>query len=93
MTLRTGMVGPGRMGLTHIERIHSVISGGRVTAVSDINPAQAERVASDFDQFSWALKPTWTSLRARRKKFWWCCSSWPGLSHTSSTRSTRALKP
>jgi myo-inositol 2-dehydrogenase/D-chiro-inositol 1-dehydrogenase len=54
MTLRIGMIGPGRMGLTHIERIHSVISGGRVTAVSDINPAQAEKVAADIGATAFA---------------------------------------
>ena len=33
MTLRIGMIGPGGMGQAHIERIHSVIAGGRVVAV------------------------------------------------------------
>ncbi len=48
MTLRIGMIGPGRMGLTHIDRIHSVISGGRVTAVTDINPDHSANVAADL---------------------------------------------
>ena len=37
MTLRIGMIGPGGMGQAHIERIHTVIAGGRVVAVSDVN--------------------------------------------------------
>lgn len=46
MTLRIGMIGPGGMGQAHIDRIHSVISGGRVTGVSDINQANADAVAA-----------------------------------------------
>lgn len=45
MTLRIGMVGPGGMGQAHIERIHTVLSGGRVTAVADIDAARAGAVA------------------------------------------------
>ncbi|MBK8470470.1 MAG: Gfo/Idh/MocA family oxidoreductase [Actinomycetales bacterium] len=45
MTVRIGMIGPGAMGQAHIERIHSVIAGGRVVAVSDVNQANAQRVA------------------------------------------------
>ena len=37
MTLRIGMIGPGGMGQAHIERIQSVIAGGRVVAVADLN--------------------------------------------------------
>jgi myo-inositol 2-dehydrogenase/D-chiro-inositol 1-dehydrogenase len=39
------MIGPGGMGKAHIDRIHSVIAGGRVVAVSDVNPANAAAVA------------------------------------------------
>lgn len=49
MTLTIGMIGPGGMGLAHIERIHSVISGARVTAVYDVDAARALTVASGID--------------------------------------------
>ncbi len=39
------MIGPGGMGQAHIERIHTVIAGGRVVAVSDVDPARAAEVA------------------------------------------------
>lgn len=45
MTVRIGMIGPGGMGQTHIERIHSVISGGRVVGVTDVRPEHAAAVA------------------------------------------------
>ena len=45
MTVRIGMIGPGGMGQAHIERIHTVIAGGRVVAVSDVDPASATAVA------------------------------------------------
>ena len=45
MTLRIGMIGPGGMGQAHIERIHSVIAGGRVVAVTDLNAENAREVA------------------------------------------------
>ncbi len=45
MTVRIGMIGPGGMGKAHIERIHSVIAGGRVVAVTDVNPDNAAAVA------------------------------------------------
>lgn len=45
MTLRIGMIGPGGMGRAHIDRIHSVIAGGRVVAVSDVDEQNARAVA------------------------------------------------
>ncbi len=45
MTLRIGMIGPGGMGQAHIERIHTVIAGGRVTGVADVNLDNAKAVA------------------------------------------------
>lgn len=54
MTLRIGLIGPGRMGLTHIERIHTVISGGRVVAVTDLDPAHAAKVAADIGATAFA---------------------------------------
>lgn len=48
MTLRIGMIGPGGMGRAHIARIHSVISGGRVVGVTDVNPEHAAKVAEEI---------------------------------------------
>ncbi|MDF1488073.1 Gfo/Idh/MocA family protein [Tessaracoccus caeni] len=48
MTLRIGMIGPGGMGRAHIERIHTVISGGRVVGVSDVNVDHAAAVAEQI---------------------------------------------
>ena len=48
MTVRIGMIGPGGMGKAHIERIHSVIAGGRVVAVSDVNADNANAVAASI---------------------------------------------
>ena len=45
MTVRIGMIGPGGMGQAHIDRIHNVIAGGRVVAVSDVDAARAREVA------------------------------------------------
>jgi myo-inositol 2-dehydrogenase/D-chiro-inositol 1-dehydrogenase len=45
MTVRIGMIGPGGMGQAHIDRIHTVIAGGRVVAVSDVDAARAREVA------------------------------------------------
>ncbi|OFE17914.1 inositol 2-dehydrogenase [Humibacillus sp. DSM 29435] len=49
MTLRIGMIGPGGMGQAHIARIHSVIAGGRVVAVSDVDQMRATEVAARID--------------------------------------------
>jgi myo-inositol 2-dehydrogenase/D-chiro-inositol 1-dehydrogenase len=46
MAVRIGMIGPGGMGKAHIDRIHSVIAGGRVVAVTDVNPDNAAAVAA-----------------------------------------------
>ena len=59
MTLRIGMIGPGNIGQAHIERIHSVISGGRVVAITDINPDNATAVA---EQINATTFPTSTEL-------------------------------
>ena len=45
MTVRIGMIGPGGMGQAHIDRIHTVIAGGRVVAVSDVDRGAAKEVA------------------------------------------------
>src|SRR5689334_24108297 len=39
------MIGPGGMGQAHIDRIHTVIAGGRVVALSHVGPARAAEVA------------------------------------------------
>lgn len=48
MTVRIGMIGPGGMGKAHIGRIHSVIAGGRVVAVSDVDADNAQAVAASI---------------------------------------------
>ncbi len=48
MVVRIGMIGPGGMGRAHIDRIHSVIAGGRVVGVSDVVAENAERVAANI---------------------------------------------
>lgn len=48
MTVRIGMIGPGGMGKAHIGRIHSVIAGGRVVAVSDVDADNAHAVAASI---------------------------------------------
>lgn len=54
MTVRIGMIGPGGMGRAHIDRIHSVIAGGRVVAVSDVVAANAQRVAETIGGTAYA---------------------------------------
>ncbi|MFV0407954.1 MAG: Gfo/Idh/MocA family protein [Propioniciclava sp.] len=48
MAVRIGMIGPGGMGKAHIERIHSVVAGGRVVGVTDISADNATAVAADI---------------------------------------------
>ena len=45
MTVRIGVVGAGGMGRAHIARIENELAGGHVVAVTDIDPANAARVA------------------------------------------------
>lgn len=59
MTVRIGMIGPGGMGQAHIERIHTVIAGGRVVAVSDVDEVRAKEVA---DRIGAAVHPDSASL-------------------------------
>ena len=54
MTVRIGMIGPGGMGQAHIERIHTVIAGGRVVAVSDVDPENAAAVAERIGGVAYA---------------------------------------
>ena len=48
MTVRIGMIGPGGMGRAHIDRIHTVIAGVRVTGVSDVVTENAAKVAESI---------------------------------------------
>ena len=54
MTVRIGMIGPGGMGQAHIDRIHTVIAGGRVVAVSDVDEVRAKEVASRIGATAYA---------------------------------------
>ncbi|WP_129788319.1 Gfo/Idh/MocA family protein [Promicromonospora panici] len=45
MTVRIGVIGPGGMGRAHIDRITRELTGGSVVAVTDIDAANAARVA------------------------------------------------
>jgi myo-inositol 2-dehydrogenase/D-chiro-inositol 1-dehydrogenase len=40
MALRVGVVGAGAIGLDHIRRLHSLIKGVEVVAVSDADPGK-----------------------------------------------------
>jgi myo-inositol 2-dehydrogenase/D-chiro-inositol 1-dehydrogenase len=46
MTVRVGVIGVGMIGQDHIRRITQVLSGGVVVAVTDVDAARAEQVAS-----------------------------------------------
>ncbi|GMA21630.1 Gfo/Idh/MocA family oxidoreductase [Arsenicicoccus piscis] len=48
MTVRIGMIGPGGMGQAHLDRIRTVIAGGELVGVSDIDPGNAKRVAEKY---------------------------------------------
>jgi myo-inositol 2-dehydrogenase / D-chiro-inositol 1-dehydrogenase len=48
MTVRVGVIGVGMIGQDHIRRITQVLSVGEVVAVTDVDTARAERVASGF---------------------------------------------
>jgi myo-inositol 2-dehydrogenase/D-chiro-inositol 1-dehydrogenase len=46
MRVRVGVIGVGMIGQDHIRRITQVLSGGVVVAVTDVDSARAEQVAS-----------------------------------------------
>lgn len=48
MTVKIGMIGPGGMGQAHLDRIRTVIAGGELVAVTDVNPEQAATVAQKY---------------------------------------------
>ena len=61
MTVRIGMIGPGGMGQAHIDRIHTVIAGGHVVAVCDVDEVRAKEVA---DRIGGTVHPDSQSLIA-----------------------------
>ena len=46
--IRIGVIGTGRIGVEHIRRINTGLSGARVTAVASSTPARAGEVAARF---------------------------------------------
>lgn len=48
MTVRIGVIGTGAIGRDHARRINQVLSGGTITALSDVNRASAESVRTDI---------------------------------------------
>ncbi|MFC9914541.1 Gfo/Idh/MocA family oxidoreductase [Streptomyces sp. NPDC059862] len=46
MTVRVGVIGTGMIGQDHIRRLTDVITGARVTAVTDLDAARAAEVAA-----------------------------------------------
>ncbi|MER5178258.1 Gfo/Idh/MocA family oxidoreductase [Streptomyces sp. NPDC002896] len=59
MTVRVGVIGAGMIGQDHIRRLTDVITGARVTAVTDIDEARASEVAARVDA---TALPTGTDL-------------------------------
>lgn len=47
MTLRIGVIGTGRIGTDHIQRITRKLSGAEITAVTDVDLEQAARVVAE----------------------------------------------
>src|ERR1700726_2654714 len=45
MAIRIGVIGTGNIGQDHIRRITEALSGGSVVAVTDIDPARAQKIA------------------------------------------------
>ena len=48
MTLNVGVIGVGMIGQDHIRRITHVVSGARISAVTDVDFDRAKRVAADL---------------------------------------------
>ncbi|AFC29116.1 myo-inositol 2-dehydrogenase [Paenibacillus mucilaginosus 3016] len=48
MTLKIGVIGTGAIGREHIRRITNNLSGGRITAVTDVNQEAAKAVVEQF---------------------------------------------
>jgi myo-inositol 2-dehydrogenase/D-chiro-inositol 1-dehydrogenase len=50
MTVKIGVIGTGAIGRDHARRIESVLAGGKITALSDVNRANAEAVKAEVSQ-------------------------------------------
>ncbi|KAB2885498.1 MAG: Gfo/Idh/MocA family oxidoreductase [Albidovulum sp.] len=48
MTVRIGVIGTGAIGRDHARRIQTVLAGGEIVALSDVNRASAEAVRADI---------------------------------------------
>ena len=48
MTLNVGVIGVGMIGQDHIRRITHVVSGARISAVTDVDFDRAKSVAADL---------------------------------------------
>lgn len=48
MTLRIGVIGTGAIGRDHARRINQVLTGARITALSDVNAESAKAVQADI---------------------------------------------
>src|SRR3954454_23372172 len=48
MTLNVGVIGVGMIGQDHIRRITHVVSGARISAVTDVDFDRAKAVAADL---------------------------------------------
>jgi myo-inositol 2-dehydrogenase / D-chiro-inositol 1-dehydrogenase len=46
VTVRVGVIGVGMIGADHVRRVRTVLAGGEVVAVSDVDPARAALVAA-----------------------------------------------
>jgi len=48
MTVRIGVIGVGMIGQDHIRRLNRVVAGAQVVALTDVDPAKAQQVATQF---------------------------------------------
>jgi myo-inositol 2-dehydrogenase / D-chiro-inositol 1-dehydrogenase len=48
MTVRIGVIGVGMIGQDHIRRLSRVVAGAQVVALTDVDPAKAQEVATQF---------------------------------------------
>src|SRR5271168_818951 len=48
MTVRIGVIGTGAIGRDHARRIHDLLAGGEIVALSDVNRVSAEKVKAEI---------------------------------------------